>query len=216
MRNRPLLIKAAVSFLLIVGVFSARVVWEYAPQAEAQQGGCTTIEEFEGNGNTTTPPFDIAGDRFVVNYAAVNTGPPEVPGVLGIVVRDANGNQVGNARLDGEGANSLSVTEGPGQFNIEVISAEVDYTLSVEDCGEAGGGDPPEEDPAPVDQYEEDPAPVDQYEEDPTPPVQDEDQYDNGVLMESGGPASGAMPKMPDGSCPGEFPVERGSGCHVE
>ncbi len=34
------------------------------------------------------------------------------------------------------------------------------------------------------------------------------------ILMEAGGPEDGPAPKMPNGGCPGEFPVERGDGCY--
>ncbi len=35
------------------------------------------------------------------------------------------------------------------------------------------------------------------------------------VLMEAGGAPEGPAPKMPDGSCPTEFPVARGDSCYV-
>ncbi|MDX5892590.1 hypothetical protein [Rubrobacter radiotolerans] len=34
-------------------------------------------------------------------------------------------------------------------------------------------------------------------------------------LLYSGGPASGALPLMPDGRCPAEFPVKRGDTCNA-
>lgn len=33
-------------------------------------------------------------------------------------------------------------------------------------------------------------------------------------LKDSGGPRAGAVPLMPDGRCPAEFPVKRGGACH--
>ena len=41
-----------------------------------------------------------------------------------------------------------------------------------------------------------------------------DNQYDSGTLMDAGGPASGPMPLMPNGSCPEEFPTERGGACY--
>ncbi len=35
-----------------------------------------------------------------------------------------------------------------------------------------------------------------------------------GTLMEAGGPATGPVPRMPDGSCPKEFPQERSGACY--
>jgi hypothetical protein len=44
------------------------------------------------------------------------------------------------------------------------------------------------------------------------------DQYDAsasvGSLFDSGGSTGGAVPLMPDGSCPAEFPVERDGACY--
>ncbi len=44
------------------------------------------------------------------------------------------------------------------------------------------------------------------------------DQYDAsagvGSLFDSGGSTSGAVPLMPDGSCPAEFPVEQDGACY--
>jgi hypothetical protein len=47
----------------------------------------------------------------------------------------------------------------------------------------------------------------------------DEYQYasadDSGnTLMEAGGPEDGPAPKMPDGGCPSQFPVDRRDGCY--
>ena len=38
-------------------------------------------------------------------------------------------------------------------------------------------------------------------------------QYDDGTLLEAGGPKTGPAPPMPGGGCPEEFPVERGGSC---
>ena len=38
-------------------------------------------------------------------------------------------------------------------------------------------------------------------------------QYDD-ELMESGGPEDGAVPVMPGGGCPAEFPENRGGACY--
>lgn len=35
------------------------------------------------------------------------------------------------------------------------------------------------------------------------------------VLMEAGGTLEGPAPKMPDGSCPTELPVDRGNSCYI-
>jgi hypothetical protein len=46
-----------------------------------------------------------------------------------------------------------------------------------------------------------------------TPTSAADDQY-NGSLFNAGGPADGPVPLMPGGSCPAEFPAERGGACY--
>jgi hypothetical protein len=42
------------------------------------------------------------------------------------------------------------------------------------------------------------------------------DQYNKGTgtLFNAGGPTSGAVPLMPDGGCPAEFPIQREGACY--
>jgi len=46
--------------------------------------------------------------------------------------------------------------------------------------------------------------------------TQDQYQQDTGKgqLMDAGGPSSGPVPLMPDGSCPAEFPVRQNEACY--
>ena len=49
------------------------------------------------------------------------------------------------------------------------------------------------------------------------PPDQDRppNPPDDGTLMKAGGPSGGPVPKMLDGGCPKEFPVEKEEGCYA-
>lgn len=38
-------------------------------------------------------------------------------------------------------------------------------------------------------------------------------QYDDGTLLEAGGPKTGPAPPVPGGGCPEEYPAERGGSC---
>jgi hypothetical protein len=38
----------------------------------------------------------------------------------------------------------------------------------------------------------------------------------DGTLMNAGGPTAGSMPKMPDGSCPPEFPAVQDDACYSQ
>lgn len=44
----------------------------------------------------------------------------------------------------------------------------------------------------------------------PSPPL----ESNPGTLMNAGGPTAGPAPRMPDGSCPKEFPQERSGACY--
>jgi hypothetical protein len=45
-------------------------------------------------------------------------------------------------------------------------------------------------------------------------PTSDQYQQGTGSLFDAGGPTSGAVPLMPDGSCPAEFPTEQNGACY--
>lgn len=46
------------------------------------------------------------------------------------------------------------------------------------------------------------------------PVDRERDDRRRGDLLESGGPEFGPVATMPDGSCPGEYPIKRGGGCY--
>ena len=55
-----------------------------------------------------------------------------------------------------------------------------------------------------------------QYDEDDAPSISGDgnDTSGNDVLMKAGGPEGGAVPLMPGGGCPEEFPTARGGACY--
>lgn len=48
-----------------------------------------------------------------------------------------------------------------------------------------------------------------------TSPASDQYAAGKGSLLEAGGPSEGPVPRMPDGGCPAEFPMEGPDGCHA-
>jgi outer membrane biosynthesis protein TonB len=48
----------------------------------------------------------------------------------------------------------------------------------------------------------------------PPPPPPPTPQPNPGPLLEAGGPSTGPVPMMPDGSCPPEYPVKRTGACY--
>jgi hypothetical protein len=49
-----------------------------------------------------------------------------------------------------------------------------------------------------------------------TPPPSPSPGPSDGTLMNAGGPTAGPMPKMPDGSCPPEFPAVQDDACYAQ
>jgi hypothetical protein len=48
----------------------------------------------------------------------------------------------------------------------------------------------------------------------PTPPPAPTPQPNPGPLLEAGGPVTGPVPLMPDGSCPAAYPVKQAAACY--
>jgi hypothetical protein len=67
--------------------------------------------------------------------------------------------------------------------------------------------------PSPTTTADRSNAAQDQYDDNA---AQDQYQQDTGKgqLMDAGGPSSGPVPLMPDGSCPAEFPVRQDEACY--
>jgi len=119
-----------------------------------------------------------------------------------------------------------NITQGDSTFRLEINANNSEYTLRVEDCGATPGGgpvdtkggttSPPSPSPSPAPKTPatppktSSPAP-----KTPSPaPKTPSPPPDDGTLMNAGGPTSGPMPMMPNGSCPREFPEIRDGACY--
>jgi hypothetical protein len=74
----------------------------------------------------------------------VNTAPPAVGrgGIFGFFIRDERGLPLDPNGVEVRGDNSgiKNVNSDPGQYYIQIISAEVEWTIRVEDCGATATG----------------------------------------------------------------------------
>jgi hypothetical protein len=99
------------------------------------------VDTFTGSGETRTdtPFFTIVGPQWRVLYETVNTAPPSVGrgGIFGFFIRNERGLALDPNGVEVRGDNSgiKNVNSDPGQYYIQIISAEVDWTIRVEDCG---------------------------------------------------------------------------------
>jgi len=95
------------------------------------------------------------------------------------------------------GSGGTVLAQDDGQDNSDI---QQDIGDGGGDIGDSPGGAPPGERTNP---------PPPRLSPPPSPP-----DRNPGMLMEAGGSTEGPVPRMPSGSCPKEFPVEKGQGCY--
>jgi hypothetical protein len=109
-----------------------------------QQGDCRVVDTFSGSGETRTdtPLFNIVGPQWRVLYETVNTAPPSIGrgGIFGFFIKDERGQSLDGVEVRGDNSGIKNVNSDPGQYYIQIISAEVEWSLRVEDCADPGGG----------------------------------------------------------------------------
>ena len=188
----------AVSLRLAWGISGQFPIHLGAPAfAQQQGGGCTSVTEIEGRGDQQSEPFRIAGQSFRVIFEADNPG--QTDGYAFFNVIDENDGIVqpdsqdlssdSPSRVEGE----ATFSSGPGEYVIEIASAEASYTLTVEDCDGSSAVRTATQRPVALPRT---------------------GQADTRRLLEAGGPTDGPVPVIPSGGCPKEYPVERSGACH--
>lgn len=114
-----------------------------------------------------------------------------------------------------------NILEGPGSFTFDIESTEtVEYTVTISDCGasppggnDKGGTTSPQPKTPATPPKTSSPAPKTSSTAPKTPTPAPKD---SGTLMNAGGPTSGPVPMMPNGSCPTEFPEVRDGACYQQ
>ena len=189
----------AISLRLAWGISGEFPIHLGAPAFAQQQGeGCTTVTEIEGRGDQKSEPFRITGQSFKVIFEADNPG--ETDGYAFFNVIDENDGIVQPdsqdlseetpTRVEGE----ATFSSGPGEYVIEIASAEASYTLTVEDCDGSSAVRTATRRPVALPRT---------------------GQAETHRLLEAGGPTDSPVPAMPDGDCPMEYPFERSGACHA-
>jgi hypothetical protein len=197
----------AVSVLVACSAFVLRDSWEAFERpgpAQAQTtGNCPNaqlIDTFEGTGNQQTDTFSTTPDSFRVSYNVTGSDPATPATLLiDVVNADRPTEFVGDATQEGNGQGETFVNADPGTHYLDITFLFGKYTVTVEQCegGGASQGVPPSSPPVSS-----------------PPPSTPIDEGPNENLLHAGGPKSGPLPLMPDGTCPEEFPVRRGGACY--
>lgn len=220
------LILAVLAVRLSWGLYGAQIFEAVPAEAQGETGTCPNaqrIDEFTGTGSQETDTFNTTTDSFRISYELRDTGETTIvePSLL-ISVNDQQGLPVSNASQDGPGTGESFVNEPAGTYFLDISAiGQAEYTVTVEQC-EGGGADTnpspgvPKQDP-----QQKAPSPASKASSpasktpSPAPKAPSPAPSPNsGTLMEAGGAMKGPVPAMPDGVCPEEFPVEKGSGCY--
>ncbi len=176
-----------------------------------------------------TQDFDIEGNSFRLSGDFSTVSETEAGGSssLQIFPQDVTTDAaVDLITLFEPGPFDENITQGDGTFRLEINATNAEYTVRVEDCGATPSGGPadtkggttspsPSLSPAPKTPppAPKTPPPAPKTPS-PTPKTPTPAPEDSGTLMNAGGPTSGPMPMMPNGSCPRELPVKRDGACY--
>lgn len=218
-----------VGVLALVSLALAVAVWvvgegssrgpEYEAQAQ-QDISCDPITKLRGRGDRTTKDFQVKGESFRVRYEFTIPNLNSKSAFDGFT-REANGTVVRPASAEIVGENPFRVrgtanyNEGPGAYDLRIISKAGNYLIEVEDCGDA--------------KFKETNSGTGSVGNDNTgsnntgsntgsnnnsdDTGSNNSGQGNGDLMNAGGPRSGPVPVMPTGGCPVEYPVQKERSC---
>jgi hypothetical protein len=157
-------------------------------------------------------PFTTSTDSFVATMDASSSEPGGAAFSVSQLGETPNPLVIRQQAFQAPGTESMLVQNGPGEYVVSVGFAGSDYTVTVEECSTSGGGSPPPGTPPP-----NSPPPTTIPESPPPGPSPGGSPIDPGPgrnLFDAGGPSTGPLPLMPDGTCPKEFPVKRGGACY--
>ena len=170
----------------------------------AQQGGCAPATKIVGSGTQESEPFNITGQTFQITEN-FNSPSETERGFAFYNVVDENGGIVQPASqniFQDEPFSAQATTtfnSGPGTYTLEIVSANGEYDITVEDCGGSAARGVSHQPKA------------NQRQPDAPKGIQDNQ---NRNLLQAGGPDEGPMPIVPGGGCPKEYPTEQNGACH--
>ena len=110
-------------------------------------------------------------------------------------------------------------------------AGDVDYTVAVEQCEDAGPSTSPNEQhrrtpttgqtrplaqrsPISGNPKDSGPSPIEEPRDVSSPDRPTDEDEDRDELLRAGGPEEGPVPAMPDGECPSKFSTKQGDACY--
>jgi hypothetical protein len=110
----------------------------------AESGDCRVVDTFSGSGptRTDTPFFTIVGPQWRVAYEAKNIAPPPVGMLFAFFIRNERGQALdpNGVEITSDQSGIKNVNSDPGQYYIQIISSQVEWSLRVEDCANTTTG----------------------------------------------------------------------------
>ena len=206
------LIVLFVGFAVDLGLL-IEVSWDNTRRAHAQQN-CDEVQTFTGNGIKETQPFTVTSDTWRLRYDFESSTPDQQFSSFDMSVYKT-GNTIPESvvTLEGPGSDTSYVNAGAGTYYLSIGSANATWTVTVEDC--VASAPPGSPNPtgsasasASTSASTSTPAPTPASDSPSSKPQPKRNLFD------SGGPENGPVPRMPDGGCPAEFPVERAGLCY--
>ena len=240
LRTRNVTLAGLVLAVITVGfiygfyVLGGTEVFAQEPTTGEQDFACSPdeqqVETFSGTADQSFPEFEIDGAewRFIVQA----TSTAETSGSVTVeTVFDPDNPGFGiatvsvNPEFSPTETSSSSVIDGPGTFTLEVDANGAEYDILVCESQTPGGGGggtttgapktpttppPAPKTPSPAPKT---PSPAPKTPS-PAPKTPSPAPEDSGTLMNAGGPTTGPVPMMANGSCPRELPVKRDGACY--
>lgn len=229
-----------VGVLVTLLVFAS--AWLSSRQGMAQvppsNGDCpnaSQIEEFTETGDTTTEYFDASTGQLYASYEFPDGAPgiiyrleisfereppPSSPGGAEPVAPLGAAGLIQDPPETEPNQGQSKLEDVPGRYRLELSPSDPDqeYVVTVYECDPSGGESTvpsPSPSPAPKTPATPPKTPATSPKTpSPAPKSPAPAPKDSGTLMNAGGPTSGPMPLMPDGSCPGEFPTMKDGACY--
>jgi hypothetical protein len=110
----------------------------------AESGSCRVVDTFSGSGptRTDTPFFTIVGPQWRVVYEAKNIAPPPVGMLFAFFIRNERGQALDPNGVDirSDQSGIKNVVSDPGEYYIQIISSQVEWSLRVEECANTTTG----------------------------------------------------------------------------